>query len=108
MTPEVILGPCFISRNDTLKPGGGKLKNAARVPSLRLRREWSLRHSPTVVAGSSAGCDCTGNKGQCLVYGVQQAADPGIATSPRSPEGPGASFKLQDVHGHVLEEDLYP
>ena len=34
-------------------------KVAAHVPPLDLHREWRLHHSPTVVARSSMGCDCT-------------------------------------------------
>ena len=40
-----------------------RVKGAVQSPPLCLRREWRLRHSPTVVAGSSMDCDCTRTKG---------------------------------------------
>ena len=42
---------------------GGRLKNAVQSPLLGLRRERRLHHSPTVVAGGSMDCGCTGTKG---------------------------------------------
>ena len=56
-------------RRETLKqhpaPETDTLKT---VHVLCLHRECRLRHSPTVVAGSSMDCRCTGNKGQHLTY----------------------------------------
>ena len=59
-----------------------------------------LEDSPTVVAGSSMDCHCTGTKGEHLIYCVQQATDPAISlhrgVPPRSPEGSGALPKLKE------------
>ena len=42
-------------------------KRTVQRRPLCLRRECRLRHSPTVVAGSSLDCRCTGTKGKCLM-----------------------------------------
>ena len=48
----------------TLKTRSGlkdtHVKSCGPGPALCLRREWRLRHSPTVVAGSSRTANCTG------------------------------------------------
>ena len=54
---------------------------------------WRLRRLPSVVAGSSSDCGCTGDKGQCLTYCVQQAPDSamiphrGVSLGPRRDQG---------------------
>ena len=51
-----------------------QIERTVQSPPLCLHRECRLRHSPTVVAGSSMDHRCTGTKkGKRLVYGVQQA-----------------------------------
>ena len=73
----------------------------SQSPPLCLRREPPLDDSPTVVAGSSMDCHCTGTKREDLMYCVQQAAShqPHGAMrsiSPRSPEGSGALPKFKE------------
>ena len=85
-----------------------EIKRTVQSPPLCLHRERRLRHSPTVVTGSSMDHHCAETKkGKCLVYGVQQAqtaprrkarrADEAtaIAISPRPPERPGAHAKFR-------------
>ena len=71
-----------------------EVKRAVGGPALCTCERWRLRHSPSVVAGSSADCDCTGNKGQHLMNGVQQAADPAI-----SPQKPCGAYLLDQLRG---------
>ena len=60
-----------------------EIKRTVQSPPLCLHRERRLRHSPTVVAGSSVDHRCTGTKKEKrLVYGVQQAQ-----TAPRRRQG---------------------
>ena len=66
---------CCTLGNDTLKPPCNtwwlEVKQTVQRPPLCLRRECRLRHSPTVVAGSSLVCRCTGTKGKCLMYAAK-------------------------------------
>ena len=75
-----------------------EIQNTANSPALWPGDRWRLRH-PSVVASSSFGCVCTGKKGQHLMYGVQQAADPAIGpyrdVSPGSSRGPGRLHRLK-------------
>ena len=72
--PEPPQSCCTIG-NDTLKPPCNtwwrEVKQTVQRPPLCLRREYRLRHSPTVVAGSSLDCRCTGTKGKCLMYAAK-------------------------------------
>ena len=74
------------------------VKITVRGPALCPSEEWGLRHSPSVVAGSSSDCDCTGNKGQCLMYCTQQAAVPAMSphrgVSPSTPCGFNATLAM--------------
>ena len=89
-----------------------EIKRTVQSPPLCLRRECRLRHSPTVVAGSSTDHRCTGakrdqvSKGQHLIYCVKVQTAPrkkatradeatAIAISPRPPERPGALAKFR-------------
>ena len=66
-------------KSDTKKPPCNntwwqEVKGTAQSPPLCFRREPPLHDSPTVVAGSSMDCRCTGTMRQQLIHGVQQAA----------------------------------
>ena len=66
---------CCTLGHDTLKPPCNtwwrKVKRTVQRPPLCLRRECRLRHSPTVVAGSSLDCRYTGTKGKYLMYAAK-------------------------------------
>ena len=81
------------------------VKNTVRGPALCPCEEWRLRHSASVVAGSSFDCDCTGNKGQCLMCCVQQAADPAISNRGVSPRPLAESGALEYFKATVA---VYP
>ena len=53
------------------------------------------------MAGSSVDCDCTGNKGQRLVYGVGNARRANEATAIAIPLGP---LRDRGVLSNFLEE----
>ena len=59
-----------------------RIKKTARSPPLCLHREWRLRHSPTVVAGSSTDCRCTGTKGKTSVVPHKEKSNEEAPPSP--------------------------
>ena len=87
-----------------------RVENTANGPALCPGERWRLSHTPLVLAGSSVGSDCTGKKGQHLMHGVQQAADPAIGrhrgVSPRSPEGTRDTCLVQQELEEVLQESV--
>ena len=84
------------------------IKRTVQSPPLCLHRECRLRHSPTVVAGSSLDCCCTGNKGTASGIerrGADRATKGGKASGrsdrhchlPSTPEGPVALEKSKVI-----------
>ena len=86
-----------------------ELKRTAQSPPLCLRREWRLRHSPTVVAGSSMDYRCTGTKGRASVVLRKEKATRRRSyrhLPSTSGEARGLCKGPQENEG-VLEEDAY-
>ena len=61
-------------------------------------REVASPPPPSVVAGSSVGCDCAGKKGQCPIYGVytrlQTQPSAAIGTYPITRRDQGCGWEL--------------
>ena len=105
---------CCTLGNDTLKPPCNtwwrEVKQTVQRPPLCLRREYRLRHSPTVVAGSSLDCRCTGTKGKCLMYatkGVNEEAQTSPSPLRSSMEARGLCI-VPGVCVGELSEYVYP
>ena len=105
---------CCTLGNDTLKPPCNtwwrEVKQTVQRPPLCLRREYRLRHSPTVVAGSSLDCRCTGTKGKYLMYAAKGGNEE-AQTSPsplRSSMGARGLCIVPGVCVGELSENVYP
>ena len=88
------------------------VKRTVQRPPLCLHRECRLRHAPTVVAGSSMDCCCTGNKGTASGVkrrGADRATKEGKASGrsdrhchlPSTPGGARGACDLQEEPGRV-------
>ena len=85
-----------------------EIKRTVQRPPLCLRRECRLRHSPTVVAGSSLDCRCTGTKGKYLMYAAKGGNEE-AQTSPsplRSSKGARGLCKVPGVYEGELSENV--